>query len=261
VSGMTPADRVLASAMWHAARGWPVGPVKFGGKRPVGLRNGVKEFTTDRRTILNWFDGRLGLCNLAVATGYPGPDVLDVDVRPDGNGWAAFNRLKSAGLLAGAFRMIRTPSGGGLHVWFAGTGQQCGRLPGLHIDFKAAGGLVLVPPSYAGGWYEVLEERPPTGAVLDWEAAKRLLCPPQPYTPRRDGGRRGPGSARHLVAWLEGETEGNRNSGLYWAARKAAQAGDEEALGGLAGVALAAGLGEDEVRRTVASARKAASDG
>jgi hypothetical protein len=157
--------------------------------------------------------------------------------------------------------MIQTPSRG-LHVWFAGTGQQCGRLPGLHIDFKAAGGLVLVPPSYAGGRpYEVLEERPPTGAVLDWEACKRLLCPPQPYTPRRDLSRRGPGSARHLVAWLQGETEGNRNSGLFWAAREAAKAGDEEALAELADVALAAGLGEDEVRRTVASARKAGSDG
>ena len=53
-------------------------------------------------------------------TGYPGADVLDVDVRPDGTGWPAFNALKRAGLLSGAFRLVRTPSGGA-HLYFAGT--------------------------------------------------------------------------------------------------------------------------------------------
>ena len=57
-------------------------------------------------------------------------------------GWAAFNRLKAAGLLAGAFRLVRTPSGAAAHLYFAGTDQRSGSLPGQHLDFKACGGCV-----------------------------------------------------------------------------------------------------------------------
>jgi len=49
--------------------------------------------------------------NLAIATGAPGPDVLDVDNHgPAGNGYAAFRRLKDAGLLDGAAAYVRTPA-------------------------------------------------------------------------------------------------------------------------------------------------------
>ena len=42
--------------------------------------------------------------------------------------------------------MSRTPSGG-LHAYFTGTSQRNGHLPGQHLDFRSAGGYVLVPPS------------------------------------------------------------------------------------------------------------------
>ena len=93
----------------------------------------------------------------------PGPNVLDVDVRPGGTGWPAFNVLKRAGLLAGAFRLVRTWSGGA-HLYFAGTDQGCGSVKAAHLDFKARGGYVVVPPSHVDGRpYQLIDQRPPTG--------------------------------------------------------------------------------------------------
>ena len=63
-----------------------------------------------------------------------------------GNGFAALNRLIRAGLADGAGAIVATPSGG-LHLYFAGSGQRCGKLPRHHLDFRAQGGYVLAPPS------------------------------------------------------------------------------------------------------------------
>ena len=108
--------------------------------------------------------------NLAIATGAPGPDVLDVDDHgPAGNGYAAFGRLHCAGLLDGAAGYVRTPSGG-LHAYFTGPHQRNGHLAAHHLDFRSAGGYVLAPPSQVDG---------------------------HPYLPSgRPGGRRHPGLGR-----------------------------------------------------------------
>lgn len=62
------------------------------------------------------------------------------------------------------------------------------------------------------------------------------------------------------MAWLEGQGQGNRNSGLFWAACTALEAGDEDVIGDLAAAALSAGPDEDEVRRTIGSAYKKVTD-
>ncbi len=59
------------------------------------------------------------------------------------------------------------------------------------------------------------------------------------------------------MEWYQAEVEGNRNSGLFWAACRALEAGDEDAADELAEVALSAGLGEEEVRKTLGSAHRA----
>ena len=83
--------------------------------------------------------------------GQPGPDVLDVDQHgPAGNGFAAFNQLKRAGLIDGAAALVATPSGG-LHAYFAGSDQHSGKLPRHHLDFRAQGGYIVAPPSQVGG--------------------------------------------------------------------------------------------------------------
>lgn len=238
---------ILGQALAYAAAGWPVFPCKPGGKAPDTV-HGFKDATTDPEVIRRWWLAGPDR-NVAIATGAPGPDVLDVDVKPAGSGWAAFNRLKAAGLLTGARALVRTPSGG-LHAYYAGTGQLSGRLVRHFLDFKAAGGYVVAPPSVVGGRpYELLDKRQ-ADARIDWQAARRLLDPPQPVP--RPG--RGAGSGA-LVAWVATLAEGNRNAGLYWAACRMAEADSPaDDLEQLTAAAVQAGLPENEARRTVASA-------
>ena len=68
----------------------------------------------------------------------------------------------------------------------------------------------------------------------------------------------GHANAARLAAWVARLPEGNRNAGLFWAACRAAETGHPEALDALAEAAQTAGLPEDEIRRTIASARRSA---
>jgi hypothetical protein len=239
---------VLGQALAYAATGWPVFPCKASEKAP-DTPHGFKDASTDPDRIRAWWSANPAR-NVAIATGAPGPDVLDVDVKPEGSGFGAFNRLKRAGLLAGACALVRTPSGG-LHAYYAGTRQPSGRLARHYLDFKAAGGYVLAPPSaVAGRPYELLDHRD-GGARLDWQAVRRMLDPPSAPPPR------GPGTAGlgALVAFVAGLAEGNRNNGLFWAACRAVEAGSAADLGQLV---AASTLPEAEARRTVESAESAA---
>jgi Bifunctional DNA primase/polymerase, N-terminal len=253
-----PADKTaLARAQAYARHGWPVFPCRPDRKEP-DTSHGFKDATTDPGRITAWWTAVPGR-NVAIATGAPGPDVLDVDVRPGGSGYPAWNTLKRAGLLEGSIAIVATPSGG-LHAYYAGTSQASGRLPSRHLDFKATGGYVLAPPSAVGGKpYRLIQhqpDRPAADGRLDWAAAIALLDPPQrkPHTMRPPGH----ANAARLAAWVAQLPEGNRNAGLFWAACRAAETGHPEALDALAGAAESAGLPEDEIRRTIASARRSA---
>ena len=163
----------LRQALAYAARGWPVLPCLVGQKTPA-TPHGYRDATTDPAQITAWFT-RNRLWNVAIATGAPGPDVLDVDEHgPAGNGYAAFARLSKAGLADGAAVYVRTPSGG-LHAYFRGSDQRSGHLPDCHLDFRSRGGYVLAPPSRVDG-------KPGAGQVFG-------SFSPQGY--RCDGGRRG----------------------------------------------------------------------
>src|SRR5690348_14564891 len=99
----------LRQALAFAARGWPVLPCLPGQKIPA-TAHGYRDASTDERQITVWFASHPDW-NLAIATGAPAPDVLDVDNHgPAGNGYAAFRRLKDAGLLDGAAALVRTPA-------------------------------------------------------------------------------------------------------------------------------------------------------
>jgi hypothetical protein len=141
-----------------------------------------------------------------------------------------------------------------VHAYYQGTSQPSGRLPRHFLDFKAAGGYVLAPPSAVNGRpYELLDHRTDDGR-LDWQAARRLLDPPGSAPRQRPA--RAVGSMA-LVARVAALPEGNRNSGLFWAACRAE--GDRAVLEQLVAAAVQAGLSDDEARRAVASAaRKAA---
>ena len=244
------------AAVRYASAGWPVFPCIPGEKIPA-TRNGLLDATTDPDRIASWW-GRNPDRNVAIATGAPGPDVLDVDNHGEaGNGFAAFNRLKREGLVGQPGAVVRTPSGG-FHAYFVGTDQRNGKITGQHLDYRAQGGYVVAPPSTVGGRaYEVVSHQP-SADTFDWGAAKRLLDP-QPERqrePPRDGDR--PRDVGHLAGWVAGLQEGNRNDGLFWAANRAIEAGHSDALDSLARAAQSAGLTEVEADRTIRSALRTA---
>jgi len=246
----------LRRALAYAARGWPVFPCQDGQKIPA-TAHGYRDATTDPGQIAGWF-GRHPDWNLAIATGAPGPDVLDVDERGDaGSGYAAFRRLKAAGLLDGASAYVRTPSGG-LHAYFTGSDQHNAHLPGWHLDFRSHGGYVLTSPSQIGGKpYQLVGTSGGRGG-LDWDAVIRHLQPqPQALRPRH------PQASRQditgLARWVASQGEGNRNAGLFWAANRALDADPAADLSPLAAAARQAGLGDKEITRTLDSARNGGS--
>ncbi len=248
----------LDQALAFASHGWPVFPCHPGSKQPA-TRHGFRDATTDPAKI-RWWWHRHPDANLAIATGTPGPDVLDIDQHgPAGNGFAAFNQLQRAGLTSHASAIIRTPSGG-LHAYFTGSDQATARLPCHHLDFRAQGGCIVAPPSRIGGKpYHVMQHQPETGG-LDWHQVTELLEPDRARTAQARPAQPARRDVRHLADWLatQGPDSHNRNDALFWAACRAAEAGDETALTELAAVASTTGLSEREISRTIASARHTA---
>jgi hypothetical protein len=245
----------LRQALAYAARGWPVLPCLPGAKTPA-TGHGYRDATTGPAQITDWF-GRHPAWNLAIATGAPGPDVLDVDQHgPAGSGYPALARLRAAGLLAGAASYVRTP-GAGLHAYFTGTNQHCGHLPAHHLDFRSHGGYILAPPSQIDDRPYQLIAQPGGQAHLDWAAATRLLQPGR--QPSRPQPRQDPAPDRdlgHLARWVAGQPEGNRNAGLFWAANRALETDPAADLNPLADAARQAGLPAPEITRTLNSARR-----
>jgi Bifunctional DNA primase/polymerase, N-terminal len=245
-------DTTLRQALAFARYGWPVFPCLPGQKIPA-TKHGFRDATVDERQITAWF-GRGQERNLAIATGTPGPDVLDVDQHgPAGNGYPAFARLQQAGLIDDATALVRTPSGG-LHAYFAGSRQRNAHLPGHHLDFRSAGGYILAPPSQIDGTAYQLLATPGGRGGLDWQDVLQLLQPerqPRQSEPREAAG----GDVGRLAGWVARQPEGNRNAGLFWAARRALDADPAADLTPLAAAARHAGLGDQEITRTLDSAR------
>ena len=242
---------VLERALAYAAYGWPVFPCQPGRKVPA-CAHGYLDATTDPRKITAWFTRRPDH-NLAIATGLPGPDVLDVDRHPTGNGFAALSSLRQAGLIEGVAAWIRTPSGG-VHAYFAGSGQRCGHLAARHLDFRSAGGYVLVPPSQVRGRSYRLIAAPGGRSGLDWQQAVAHLEPIR----TRQATAIAQADVTRLTAWLARLDEGNRNAGLFWAANRTIEAGHAADLDALADAARHAGLGDREIAATLNSARRTA---
>lgn len=267
----------MPAAATYAEAGWPVFPVHWFDKQSARCscgrsdcdspakhpttRHGFRNASTDLDQVAAWWFERPN-ANVGIATGAPGPDVVDVDVKAGAPGLASLEKLRAAGLLRGARAVIRTPSGG-LHLYYAGTEQGNATMARHGVDFRGRGGYVLAPPSYVtsvkhgyAGRYTVSDHGPTAGSV-DLAAIRRLLEPTSGAPPTMRPGlrpRRGAGHAA-LVRWVESQPEGNRNSGLHWAACRAVEAGaDDVALTDLVTAGVAAGLPATEAARTVRSA-------
>jgi hypothetical protein len=252
---VTGGDRTLRAALAYAHIGWPVFPCRPGEKAPA-TSHGFLDATTDPGRIASWWQTAPGR-NVAIATGTPGPDVLDIDVRPDGSGFAAFNRLQREGMIGHPAVVVRTP-GGGMHAYYTGTTQRSAHLATRHIDFRSLGGYILAPPSTVNGRPYVVISRQPSTDVFDWSKVRELLDPqpkPQPGASQGAGRTYDPG---RLAAWVAAQPVGNRNAGLFWAASRALEAGHADALDALARAAQTAGLTAAETSQTIRSVRRRA---
>ncbi len=250
-----PVHRMALSC---AERGWPVFPCLWDSKVPL-TRHGYLDASTDLDQVTRWF-ARHPHRNLAVATGAPGPDVLDIDYRgPAAHGFPALRRLRAAGLLDNAAAQVRTPSGG-RHVYFTGSTQRTSHLAAAHVDFLAAGGYVLLPPARVGGKPYQFAEASGGHGGLDWDAAAKVLEPSRSHQrPAPQPSASPPGERVDALArWVAAQPEGNRNAGLFWAANRALEADQAADLSSLAAAARQAGLTDKEITRTLNSARRTA---
>jgi len=267
---------MLAAALSYAAAGWPVFACAPGAKVPLysnphpqgspqrtGCRgecgrygHGVLDATTNPTVITAWWT-RTPTANIGLATGAPGPDVIDVDTKHGAPGAASFARLRDAGLLRGATAVVVTPSGG-WHLYYTGSGQGNSARPRHGIDFRGHGGYVLTPPSTVDSrGYRLAEHRRPTGVIVDWRAIRDFLDPPQP--PRQHPPGQRPEGFDALVRWLEARPAGDRNNALYWAARRAIEGGaGDDVLDQLRDAIVRAGHHHAAAERTIRSAQRRA---
>ena len=253
------------AAAQYARVGWPVFPAR--GSRadcPAPGRctckapltpHGVDDATIDLATVERYWR-KHAEANVAIATGGPGPVVLDVDVAHDRPGYASLNEAIRVGLVPQPMMTVRTPSGG-LHLYYAATlGQRNGSLPDRGLDWRAERGYVLAPPSAVHGRPYVLVSRQASPATINFAALRDHF---RPQTQRAAWQLRvGQRDTSRLAGWVARLQPGNRNSGLWWAAWRAAQAGDCAAIEQIAQAAASTGLGLEEIDRTIASARHAA---
>jgi len=176
--------------------------------------------------------------------------VLDVDVKDQRPGMASLERLRTAGLLAGVFRKVRTPSGG-LHLYFAPGGGGNHARARLGLDFRGRGGYVAAPPSITpAGAYEILADGDDPGVPFDWAAVDALFPRPQrqwsaPPIENRD--------TAYLVRFITASVNGERNARLFWAACRAVEMRAD--LRPLAAAAAEIGLPAWEIERTLRSAQ------
>ena len=150
---------------------------------------------------------------------------------------------------------MRTPSGG-LHAYFTGTAQRSGHLPAHHLDFLLRRRL-HPGPALPGRRPPLPAPEGPPAATAAWTG------PPSPGScnPRRQHQRpeARPAPDRdlgHLARWVAAQPEGNRNAGLFWAANRALETDPAADLSPLADAARQAGLGDQEITRTLDSARR-----
>jgi hypothetical protein len=262
MSGRAPNE---TAAHRYADASWPVFPLIPGEKAPI-TRHGFCDATTGHRQIEKWFRDFPDR-NIGIATGAPGPDVLDIDRHPDGSGFGSYHRLRAEGLVPDAAALVRTPNGG-MHAYYTGTQQRSGSLPGHHIDYRARGGYVVAPPSVVRARdgqprpYQVVSHQR-SGATFDWDAARRFLQPePSLQQPQQSGHpAEHPSRVEHLPDWMAQQAEGNRNAALFWAANRALDRGRPDVLGDLARAAKSAGLGDREIDATLRSAQRTAAPG
>lgn len=246
-----------AAAALLAAADLPVFPCAPRGKCPL-TRHGFHDATTQIRRVRRWWS-QWPEANIGLRTGC-GIDVLDVDRHGDRSGFGTLARLRRAGLTQGWIAAIRSPSGG-LHLYYPSPAKQqrSWSRPGAQLDFRADGGYIIAPPSFGTrpdsslAPYRLIAAHT-AGRPVDAETIRQLLTPPPTRRPATGDTSRNPtASVDRLVGWVANLREGSRNTGLFWAACRAAEL-DLGAYDMLVDAAVTAGLNPCEAEATATSA-------
>jgi Bifunctional DNA primase/polymerase, N-terminal len=240
----------LDTALEYARRGWAVFPCRPGSKEPA-TAHGFNDASTDQARIERIWSRHPDM-NVAIATGGTGPDVLDVDVAHGKPGYDSLSDAVRAGLVTTPMGLVLTPSGG-LHLYYQGDAQRNGSLPDHGLDLRGEGGYVLAPPSQVKDTpYLTISAWKSEPVPVDFGRIRQHFEPERQSVWAAD--RAGPRTARHLARWVAGQREGNRNQATFWAACRAAELGDSEALAAIAEAAVSTGLPRRSVDKTIASA-------
>lgn len=246
-------------ALAYASLGWRVFPVVPGGKRP-SYTGWQRDATTDSRLIArHWREEPAP--NIGIVTGEA---FVAFDIE------AAHIPLLCQATRDGRHRIPATPVAltgrRGIHVLLR-SDRSSGHLlelGGVHIgELKGGGGFIVVCPSLTTGAYRWLRS-PLEVPLADTEPWLDGLVRRTEVVARTGVGRTlGPAEGAPRLAALaravEKAPEGQRNSLLYWAMRRAIDDGIPSTVAGsvLGRMATSAGLGEREVASTVRSAMEA----
>ncbi|MFI2478685.1 bifunctional DNA primase/polymerase [Nocardia xishanensis] len=187
---MTAVMDLRAVALAAAARGWPVFPLRPGGKTPA-IKRWPQLASTDNDRIHHWWNTNPRY-NTAIATGPAGLHVIDLDaghMHPPATDFSeALARLTA--VLPGpvpATLTIATPAG--WHLYYRAPNQPRLRCTvariGEGIDSRGHGGYIVAPGSRTPhGDYRIIDHRPVTD--LPDILINRLTPPPPPVLPAGD---------------------------------------------------------------------------
>lgn len=260
--------------------GWLVFPLASGGKPPAirmahpkgdPQRNkcrgecgreghGMHDASADPERIRGW-GKRFRHANIGINCAASGFVAIDVDPRAQGD--QTIRAFAARGYQFPTCPRQKTGNGG-YHLIFAhdpGLGAPRGKL-GQGVDAKFNGYILAAPswtgPSDAGpGGPYVWEVSPfdtPIPPLPAWMRA--ILYPPPPQMPAYRP--TGPQDIRGLADFVARVPDGNRNNALYWASRRAVEAGalTPSAQHSLLSAAVAAGLERNKALATIQSAAK-----
>jgi len=244
----------------------PVFPCVPGGKVPL-TRHGMADATTDVAVAQEWW-WRWPGANIGVPTGVTsGFDVVDVDVRETGSGYRMFRQAADRGGLDGWIMRVLTPSGG-MHFYYPADAARPNRswVTGAHVDFRGSGGAIIMTPSAGASRdgkakrYRLVETRD-TGQSVDGASLRDFLDPEQArrrlatHRSTFTGVLTGP-REEALRRYVASRAEGERNAGLFWAACRVAETGQNvaAAVDLLGDPARQIGLTGNEITTTIRSA-------
>ena len=264
VTGLDP----TAAARRYAEAGIPVFPCADGGKRPL-TTHGFHDASTDPSQVARWW-ARWPHANVGMPTGNAsGLEVVDVDVHGAIRGFAAFEHARREGLTDYWAALVRTPSGG-IHAYYPADPDQVEpswQAASAGIDFRGAGGYVVVPPSVVvtgvgPSSYELISAGKSHPVPVDARALRDFLEPRSVWpaalaTARRRGV---DVDVARIAQWVATRGEGERNRGLFWASCRLAESGfaPDSIRAALAPAAEHAGLPAPEVVATIRSAHRTA---